>query len=100
MFVRIVSDRRTHLGFHNLRGVQGPSDPPLDLVTLLPQGTVRTIVAYLKNAVVMTSNLMTRVGTASQPFDLGVTEFDSCRAPLTGMSHDRHRTVQSLRRAL
>jgi hypothetical protein len=39
-------------------------------------------------------------GPRRDGFDLGVTEFDSCRAPLTGMSHDRHRTGQSLRRAL
>jgi hypothetical protein len=85
--VRFVTGRRTVLGLLDLRGAQGPSDPPLNFVTLLAESAMRTIVTKLKIAVVVTFNLMRRKRPALEPLDLGIAKFDSCRTSVAGGIH-------------
>src|SRR5919107_26944 len=97
VLVRFVSDRWTDLHLLNRRGRQGPADPPLNLVALLAQVAMGTVVAKLKTALVVTSNLMRGVGSPLEPPDLDVAEFDPCRTSFTEREHDRHRTVSRSR---
>ena len=81
-FVLMVPTRWTDLCLPDLGGVQGPSDPPLDLVTLLTQGTVRALVTELQVAVMVASNLMGCIRPTIKPMDLRVADFNSRRASL------------------
>jgi hypothetical protein len=81
-FVLMVPTRWTGLCLRDLGRVQGPSDPPLDLVTLLTQGPVRALVTELEVAVMLASNLMGRIRPTIEPMDLCVAEFNSRRASL------------------
>jgi hypothetical protein len=91
--VGFVADRGTRRHLLNFRGGQPPADPPFDLVALLTEVAVGTVVAELETALVVTSNLMRGVRPPLQPGNLEVAEFDPRRTPFTGREHDRHRTV-------
>jgi hypothetical protein len=97
VLVRLVLDRRTHSYLLDLRRGQRPADPPFNLVALLAEVAMGVVVAKLKTAFVVTSNLVCGVGSPLEPPDLGVAELDPCRASFTERKHDSHRTVSPSR---
>lgn len=85
--ITFVADRRTVLRLLDLGRTQGLSDPPLNLVTLLAHGTVRTSTTELECTVVVTVNLVRPVQPALEPPDLSVAQFNPRRTLLADGCH-------------
>jgi hypothetical protein len=78
VLVAFRPDRRAGAGLADLGCAQGPVDPPFGLAALLSERGVRALVAVLEVAVVVVFGDVRSVGSAVQPSDLDVIQFDAC----------------------
>jgi hypothetical protein len=86
--VRLVPDPGTCGHLFDRRGAQCPADPPLDVVALLAERAVRTVVAELQLALMIRSDGLGGEGAPLEPEKLEVAELDPCRTPFTGREHE------------
>src|SRR5690349_2868433 len=87
-FVRLVAHPGTSRHLFDAGGAHRPADPPLDVVALLAERTVRTGMAELQLAFVIRSSGLRGEGTPFEPEHLEVAELDPCRTPFTGREHE------------
>lgn len=83
-----VLDRGTRRNLFDCRRRQRPADPVLDLVALLAEVAMRTVMAKLEVAIVVTTNLMRAEGPPLEPKELEVAELDPRRTPFTEREHE------------